>query len=491
MPDNTRRRANEPQAVGWPHSTEEGGQCHQREGGRGLFLAVLPCKAISRGKHYLYPEIGAIMETKLERISQLSKENPEMVFTSIGHLINKELLKECHEKMDGDKAIGMDGVTKEEYGRNLEENLDALMEGLKKKSYKPQPAKRVEIPKENGKTRPLSIYCYEDKLVQEALRRVMEAVFEPHFYDEMMGFRPKRSCHMALRKLNDMIEKRPTNYVLDADIKGFFDHIDHEWAVRFIESRIKDPNITRLVRRMLKAGIMRDFQYEETEEGSGQGSVSSPIIANIYMHYVLVWWFKEKVKATLRGYADIIVYADDFVCCFQYREEAEEFYERLKRRMKHFGLELEETKSRLIEFGRYAGERQGKEGKKPETFAFLGFTHYCSQSRNGKFRVKRKTNKKKFAKKCREVHREIAQMRILPLPMIIKKLNQMLVGYYHYYGITDNSKGINDFYYRVQRSLFYWLNRRSQKKSYTWEAFNTMLKEYPLARPKIYVSIYE
>ena len=430
------------------------------------------------------------METKLERISQLSKENPEMVFTSIGHFINKELLKECHEKMDGDKAVGMDGVTKEEYGRNLEENLDALMERLKKKSYRPQPARRVEIPKDNGKTRPLSIYCYEDKLVQEALRRVLEAVFEPHFYDEMMGFRPKRSCHMALRKLNGMLEKRPTNYVLDADIKGFFDHIDHEWAVRFIESRIKDPNIIRLVRRMLKAGIMRDFQYEETEEGSGQGSVCSPVIANIYMHYVLVWWFKEKVKASLKGYADIIVYADDFVCCFQYREEAEEFYERLKRRMKHFGLELEENKSRLIEFGRYAVERREKEGKKPETFAFLGFTHYCSQSRNGKFRVKRKTNKKKFAKKCREVHRKIAQMRILPLQEIIKKLNQMLVGYYHYYGITDNSKGINDFYYRVQKSLFYWLNRRSQKKSYTWEAFDAMLKEYPLVRPKIYVSIY-
>ena len=235
------------------------------------------------------------MGTKLERISQLSTENPEMVFTSIGHLINKELLKECHGKMDGDKAVGIDGVTQEEYGKNLEENLDRLVERLKKKSYKPQPARRVEIPKENGKTRPLSIYCYEDKLVQEALRRLLEAVFEPHFYDEMMGFRPNRGCHMALRKLNGMMENNPTNYVLDADIKGFFDHIDHGWAVKFIESRIKDPNITRLVRRMLKAGIMKDFQYEETEEGSGQGSVCSPIIANIYMHYVLLWWFKEKV----------------------------------------------------------------------------------------------------------------------------------------------------------------------------------------------------
>ena len=430
------------------------------------------------------------MGTKLERISQLSKEKPEMVFTSIGHLISKELLKECYGKMDGNKAVGIDGVTKEEYGRNLEKNLDRLVERLKKKSYRPQPAKRVEIPKDNGKTRPLSIYCYEDKLVQEALRRLLEAVFEPHFYDEMMGFRPDRSCHMALRRLNVMIEMRPTNYVLDADIRGFFDHLDHEWAVRFIESRIKDPNITRLVRRMLKAGIMKGFQYEETGEGSGQGSVCSPIIANIYMHYVLIWWFREKVKPSFRGYADIVVYADDFVCCFQYKEEAEQFYERLKRRVRHFGLELEESKSRLIEFGRYAEERRKQEGKKPETFTFLGFTHYCSRSRNGKFRVKRKTSRKKFAGKCREVNRKIREMRTFPIPHIIRKLNELLVGYYHYYGITDNAKGITDFCYRVRKSLFYWLNRRSQKKSYSWAAFGDMMKVYPLARPKIYVSIY-
>ena len=430
------------------------------------------------------------METKLERISQLSTKNPEMVFTSVGHLINKELLAECHRKMDGDKAVGIDGITKEEYGRNLEENLDRLVERLRKKSYKPQPARRVEIPKDNGKTRPLSIYCYEDKLIQEALRRILEAVFEPHFYDEMMGFRPNRNCHMALRKLNAMIENRPTNYVLDADIKGFFDHIDHEWAVKFIESRIKDPNITRLVRRMLKAGIVKDYQYEESEEGSGQGSVCSPIIANIYMHYVLLWWFKERIQPSLRGFAGIVVYADDFVCCFQNKDEAEMFYERLKHRMKHFGLELEESKSRLIEFGRYANEQCHKDGRKPGTFTFLGFTHYCSNSRNGKFRVKRKASKKKFAKKCKEVHRWIADMRILPVAEIIKKLNQMLIGYCHYYGITDNSKAINDFRFRVRRSLFFWLNRRSQKKSYSWDAFEQVLKEFPLARPKIYVSIY-
>lgn len=430
------------------------------------------------------------MGTKLARIAQLSKENPDMVFTSIGHLINKELLMECHKTMDGKKAVGIDGVTKEDYGRNLEENLDKLVGRLKQKSYKPQPARKVEIPKDNGKTRPLSIYCYEDKLVQEALKRVLEAVFEPHFYDEMWGFRPNRGCHKAIQSLNVMLEKRPTSYVLDADIKGFFDHINHDWAVRFIESRIKDPNIIRLVRRMLKGGILEDYRYEKTEEGSGQGSVCSPIIANIYMHYVLVWWFKEKMQPRFRGYSGLTVYADDFVVVFQYKDDAERFYEHLKKRMEHFGMTLEENKTRLIEFGRFAEERCAKKGRKPQTFTFLGFTHYCSHGRNGKFRVKRKTSKKKFAKKCKEVHRIIRDMRTRRLAVIIKKMNQILVGYYHYYGITDNIDSLRNFRRQMRKSLFKWLNRRSQKKSYTWEQFDDMLRTYPLAEPKIYVSVY-
>ena len=458
--------------------------------GKEVFLTPLLYKTISKRKHCLYTEIGETMGTKLARISQLSSENPDMVFTSIGHLINRELLKECHEKMDGTKAVGIDGMTKEEYGRELERNLDELVERLKQKSYRPQPARQVEIPKENGKTRPLSIYCYEDKLVQEALRRVLEAVYEPQFYDEMWGFRPNRGCHKAIQRLNMMLEKRPTNYVLDADIKGFFDHIDHEWAVRFIESHIKDPNITRLVRRMLKAGIMKEFQYEETEEGSGQGSVCSPVIANIYMHYVLVWWFREKIQPLMKGYSGMVVYADDFVVCFEYKEEAEMFYEHLKRRMEHFGMELEEEKTRLIEFGRNAEEKSRKRGAKPETFTFLGFTHYCSLGRNGKFRVKRKTSRKKFTKKCKEIRHLIREMRVYPIKAIIKKLNQILVGYYHYYGITDNFQSISKFRREVVKSLFKWLNRRSQRKSYSWEGFNEMLKVYPLAKPKIYVSVY-
>lgn len=408
------------------------------------------------------------METKLARISRMSAENPDMEFTSLYHLINCEMLRNCHDKMDGTKAVGVDGITKEEYEKNLGNNLKDLQERLKRKSYKPKPARRVEIPKDNGKTRPLSIYCYEDKLVQEALKRILEAVFEPHFYDEMMGFRPNRGCHKALRKLNVMIEKNATNYILDADVKGFFDHIDHEWAVKFIGAKIKDPNILRLVQKMLKAGIMEDFQYEETEEGSGQGSVCSPVIANIYMHYVLVWWFKERIQPNLKGFSGLVVYADDFVCCFQYKAEAEQFYRRLSKRMENFGLELEMSKSRLIEFGRYAEENRKCRGEgKPETFTFLGLTHYCSHSKSGNFRVKRKTSKKKFAKKCKEVHRLISSIRHWTLRLIITKLNQILVGYYHYYGITDNFRAIDSFYYKVRCSLFYWLNRRSQKISYT------------------------
>lgn len=432
------------------------------------------------------------METKLARITQLSAENPNMVFTSVGHLINKEMLKQCHTQMDGDKAVGIDGMTKENYQENLDENLEKLVERLKGKSYKLKPAKRVEIPKDNNKTRSLSIYCYEDKLVQEAVRKVIEAVFEPHFYEEMMGFRPNRNCHKALKKLNMLIEAGKTNYILDADIKGFFDHLNHEWIIKFVESRIKDPNITRLLQRMLKGGIIKDYQFEAAEEGSGQGSVCSPLLANIYMHYVLVWWFKECVQPKLRGESGLVVYADDFVVCFQYKEDAEWFYEHLKRRMKHFGLSLEEEKSRLIEFGRFSGyNRRSKGLGKPETFTFLGFTHYCSQSKNGKFRVKRKTSRKKFSRKCREIHQKIRGMRTLPLKMIISKVNQILTGYFHYYGITDNSKSNAKFRDCVIRSLFYWLNRRSERKSYTWEQFHEMLeKSYPIVKPRVYVNIY-
>lgn len=390
------------------------------------------------------------------------------------------------------KAVGIDGVTKEEYSKELEANLDKLEQSLKSKSYRPKPARGIEIPKGNGKTRPLSIYSYEDKLVQEALRRILEAVFEPCFYEEMMGFRPNRGCHTAIKFTSIMLEKRKTGWVLDADIKGFFDHLTHDWIIRFVESRIKDPNITRLLRRLLKSGIIKDYVYEGTEEGAGQGSVCSPILANIYMHYVLVWWFKEKIQPNLKGYSGLVVYADDFVVCFQYKSEAERFYDKLKKRMKIFGLEMEESKTRLIEFGRFAiQDRNARGAGKPETFDLLGFTHYCSQGKGGRFRVKRKTSRKKFAKKCKEVNQKIKAMRTMHLADIFKKMNQILTGYYCYYGITDNGRSLYKMLNKVEQMLFYWLNRRSQKRSYKWKEFHELLKVFPLAQPKIYLNVYQ
>lgn len=427
------------------------------------------------------------METKLERITQISKENPDMVFTSIGHFINIDMLKDCHKKMDKDKAVGIDGVTKEEYSLRLDENLADLVDRLKRKAYHPKPARRVEIPKDNGKTRPLSIYCYEDKIVQEALRRVLEAVLGPCFYEEMNGFRPNRGCHEALKMLDNQIGGHKTEWVLDADIKGFFDNINHEWMMTFVEARIKDPRVQRLVRVMLKAGVVTDMVgFEPTEQGSGQGSVCSPILANIYMHYVLLWWFHEIVRPSLKGYASIVNYADDFVVCFQYKWEAESFYERLKHRMAYFGLSLADEKCRLIEFGRFAVNNRKSRGEgKPETFDFLGFTHICSFNKNGKFKVRRITSRKKFAKKCKEMHVKIGQMRTERTKDIIKWINQVLIGYYHYYGVYGNYPKVIGFRWSVLKSLFYWLNRRSQKKSYNWVGFLDMIdKGHPVVRPK-------
>jgi RNA-directed DNA polymerase len=432
------------------------------------------------------------METKLRRISEISQENPKKVFTSIGHLINKEMLINCHREMDKNKAAGIDGVSKGMYEQNLDENLERLVESLKHKSYRPQPVKRVHIPKDNGKTRPLGIAVYEDKLVQQALKKILEAVFEPLFGGCMYGFRPGKSCHDALKRLNTIIQKGSTSYILDADIEGFFNHIDHEWMIKFVEVHVKDPNIIRLIRRLLKAGISENGIYKKTEEGSEQGSVCSPILANIYMHYVLVLWFYKVVKPGFKGYCEIVVYADDFVCCFQYKKEAEQFYAMIKERFGKFGLKLEESKSRLIEFGRFAEANRKRSGEgKPETFDFLGFTHYCSKSRKGYFRLKRKTSKKKFRAKLKLFTEWVKQNRNLKKKELIEKLNVKLAGYYRYYGITDNFMAMDRFWRKIVRTVFIWLNRRSQRKSYTWKRFYDMLKYYPIMRPRIYVNIYE
>ena len=431
------------------------------------------------------------MGTKLARIEEMSASNPKMVFTSVYHLINKELLRQCHKEMDGRKATGVDKVTKAEYEVNLDENLRDLVDRLKRKSYKPQPSLRVYIPKGKGKFRPLGMAAYEDKLVQSALSKILMAVYEPKFTGSMYGFRPKRSQHDALKEVTRLIEKGKTSYVVDADIKSYFNSLEHDKIIELVRFRLADPNIIWLIKKMLKAGIVEEGKWQPSERGTEQGNLASPVIANIYMLYTLALWFELKFKDTCRGDSGLVIFADDFIATFQYKEDAERFVEAIIDRFATVGLELEPSKTRLVEFGRFAEENGKKRGTgKPETFDFLGFTHYCSMSKDGWFRVKRKTAQKKYRTKLSEMNKYIKQNRNLRLKDLISELNTKLRGHYQYYGVTDNYESIKRFRNVTRRLLFKWLNRRSQRPSYTWEGFGELEKIYPLVQPRIYHNIY-
>ena len=286
------------------------------------------------------------METKISRIAQRAKENPKEIFTSIYHLINEELLIECHKELEKNKATGQDGISKDEYEENLEGNIRQLAKELRNKSYKPTPAKRVYIPKANGKVRGIAIANYEDKIVQLAIKKIIEAIYEPKFLNCMYGFRPKRGCHDATKELAHILYSGTYKYVVEADIKGFFDNINHKWLMRCLEQHIKDTNMLRLINRYLKAGIIEKEVYIKSEEGTPQGGILSPVLANIYMHYVLSLWFKIRIQDRFLGESRIIIYADDFVCCFQRKGNAEQFMkELLPKRLEKFGLELAEEKN--------------------------------------------------------------------------------------------------------------------------------------------------
>lgn len=434
---------------------------------------------------------GPKMETKLDKIAQVAKMKPEERFTSLYHLLNEEMLQNCHRETNAKKASGVDGITKAAYETNLTENLQTLVKRLKNFSYRPQPSLRVHIPKENGATRPLGISAYEDKLVQMGLVKILNAVYEQDFIEDSYGFRPKRGCHDALKAITRKIEYGKVNYIVDADIKGFFDHVDHNWLVKFLEHRIADPNIIRLVKRMLRAGVMENGNFQDTEEGTPQGSCVSPVLANVYLHYVLDLWFVKKVKQQIRGTGEMVRYADDFVCCFQYKSDAENFLSALRIRLAKFGLSLAEEKSKIIEFGRFANENSQKNGKRPGTFDFLGFTHYCGKSKMGHFRVKRKTSKKKMRSKLTEFKTWIKETRNkMKLNDIMEVIKTKLTGHYRYYGITDNSIMMRNFYSKIIQLTFKWLNRRSQRKSFEWPSFTKYLRSNPLPLPRIFINVY-
>ena len=432
------------------------------------------------------------METKLLRIAELAKSEPKMKFTSLTHLLNEQSLTQCHQELPNKKATGVNGTTKEQYSENMEENIRDLVCRLKSKSYRPVPV-RMYIPKLNSnKKRPLGIPEHEDKIVQKGITKILNTIYENDFLDCSFGFRPNRNCHDALKILNQYIEKRAVSYIVDVDIKGFFDNVDHKWVIEFLKLRIADPNLLRIISRFLKGGYMEEGKKHKTDNGTPQGGVISPILANVYLHYVLDLWFEKVVRKQCKGQAYIVRYADDFVCCFQHKSEAQQFFHSLKLRLKKFKLEIAEDKTKIIPFGRFAENNAKREGNsKPATFDFLGFTHYCGKSKQGKFRVKRKSSRKKVQGKLRETKEWLKTNRNKDIHTIMDRFRRSLIGYYNYYCITDNTQTVNNFKEKIEYLLFKWLNRRSQRKSFTWDKFRHFLNKYPLPSPRIKVNIYD
>ena len=431
-----------------------------------------------------------MIESDYDKIASFAKAHPDMRIQSLSRRINFKNLKDIHVKMAKNKAKGIDGIGKEEFSINLEENILNIVDRLIRDAYNPRMSKRVYIPKLNGKMRPLGISCYEEKLVEVCVALLLSSVYESRFKDCSYGFRPNRSCHEAIGVVRKTITLGKIGWVVEADIKGFFDSVDHDLLIEFLEKDIEDRKFIRLIRKFLKAGIMERGKYLATDVGTPQGNAMSPVLANIFLHYVLDVWFEEVVKKYCKGEAQMVRYADDFVCLFQHKRDAEKFLKALHNRMKKFKLELEPTKTKMLEFGRFAEVNRKQRGEgRPETFNFLGFTFYCDKSRNNKFMVKLKTERKKFTDKLKKLSKWLYDHRTMGVVEIVKRVNLSLVGHYNYYGVTSNGRSINCFCYRTKKILFKVLNRRSQRKSYTWEKFNNLLKKFPLAKPKICVQL--
>src|SRR5208283_852728 len=359
-----------------------------------------------------------------------------------------------------DAAPGVDGVTFEEYERNLDDNLRSLVQRLMNKSYRARLVRRKYIPKGNGKLRPLGIPALEDKLVQLAVGQLLSAIFEADFLPCSYGYRPGRSPHDAVNGLTDTLYRGRFEFVYEADIKGFFDHLRHDWLVRMLEQRINDGAIIRLVRKWLRAGILEeDGRVEHPESGTPQGGIVSPVLANVYLHYALDLWFERKVRKGNRGQSRLFRFADDFVCCFDYRHEAEAFSQAVKERLAKFGLELALDKTQTLRFGRQGGGHNGR-------FDFLGFEYRWEKSRQGFAIVKRRTSRKK-------------------LRQTMKTVAQKHQWHWNYYGIIGNSESLSDYRTLTLRALYYWLNRRSQRRSHTWQSFNRLLKRFGVPLPRI------
>jgi group II intron reverse transcriptase/maturase len=426
------------------------------------------------------------MGSALKRVRQAATQDRSLRFTALlHHIYSTDTLREAYYGLKRDAAPGVDGKTWRAYGEQLEGNLQELSGRLKRGAYRAKPTRRTFIPKPDGRQRPLGVTTLEDKLVQRATVEVLNAIYEVDFLGFSYGFRPGRSQHNALDALYTALLTRKVNWVLDADICGFFDAIDRKWLIKFIEHRIGDRRVVRLVQKWLNAGVLEDGKRIYGDKGTVQGGSISPLLANVYLHYVFDLWVQQWRKQ--RSGSDVIVvrFADDVEVGFQHRDVAEQFLEDLRRRMAEFGLELHNGKTRLLEFGPYAAKNRKRAGRsKPETFDFLGFTHICAKKRsNGMFTVLRQTVRKRLQAKLNEIKYELRQRLHDPVPEVGKWLARVVRGHMNYYGVPGNSRALSLFRYRVTWLWWRSLRRRSQKTNVTWERMKRLIEHWiPPAR---------
>jgi len=431
--------------------------------------------------------------TKLVLIAKKARENKGSKFSSLSYLLDKEYLLDCYAQLEKRKVAGIDGRTVESYTKEeIHTVLTQTVFQLKARDYQPQPVRRVSIRKDNGKKRTLGIPTVIDKVVQMGMARILNSIYEPSFLETSFGYRKGRDAHACLKEVNHMIMQKKVNYIIDCDIKGFFDNIDHATMMRCIEQRINDPHFKRLIWKILKSGVMEGNAHRTTtDKGTPQGGIISPILANIYLHYVLDLWMRLRENKRLKGFTQLIRYADDFIIGVQYKEEAEMLLNDITNRLKQFSLEFSGEKTKIIEFGRFAQENREKRGdRKPETFTFLGFTHYCTKTVDGRFMIRVKTSRVKMKKAIVAMKSFLKISRTHELADIWNKTSSKLTGHYNYYGVSGNFEVIQRFYKKTLYLLFKWLNRRSQKKGFSWGGFLRYLSHYPLPKPKLTYAIY-